>query len=153
MASVKRERIARKALESIRDTSFWCTIYEIGGEWREQDMMDLSAEEIRFLLDMRSGFPGHLLDGLEKKDVRLRVKITDLAYEVAKQSGKDTGRGSYDGESEPVDHYLFSWTELVRMILDGEVTEKSLDDWLEYFNHSGYDYMDIGDWAEQYGLL
>ena len=49
MASIKRERIARKALESIRDTSFWCTIYEIGGEWREQDMMDLSAEEIRFL--------------------------------------------------------------------------------------------------------
>ena len=76
--------LARKALKSIKGTCFPCWIY--GGDWDNYEDLDLSAEEILYLIKMRNGNES-VFEGFTVEETDVDTLITAKAKEGAWPDG------------------------------------------------------------------
>ena len=65
--------------------------------------------------------------------------LQDLCDEVVLSSIDDDGEFEYESESPAAENYINSLALLINRILDGTITEDTIDDYLKYFSDGDFD--------------
>ena len=119
--------------------------------YREQyaEVFDIyiTAEAVRFLIKDEIK-DNSILDGLEL----YKCDLQEYIEESALSNIDDDGEYEYECESKLAYVYIQDIVKLINNILDGLITEETIDKWLTYFDVDEMDlYEDIDEWWESIG--
>ncbi len=84
--------LIKKALKTVDDNTFDCYVYaseggRCGSAWDDNSELELSANELLYLISQRLDVNPEVFDGLNLTEVDVQAKIIELAYEGAFPEG------------------------------------------------------------------
>lgn len=150
-----KNELAKEALSHLKGEEFNVYLSAYGGgacgdSWDDNDTLSLSKEELAYLIKELVECDG-LFEGIKQCEIDLESTLAQLAMDRAFSDGsdeEDVDNWSVNGQSEEIENYLNAWVYVINSILSGNIAEKSINSWLEYFNNSdNYEY-EIEDWYE-----
>ena len=85
------------------------------------------------------------------EDLDCEALDEDFINEKAEKIGFADGYDhlNYGGRCDSIEQFVSAWDTLLDLILEGVVTEESLDNWLAYFDDFDNLETDIQEWAEE----
>lgn len=151
---MEKMELAKKVIKGIKGKDFTVSLGAYGGgacgdSWDGEETLYLSPSELYYLIDSRVGHH-ELFKGLKSKKIDVEQTMYDMAREGAWPDGEteESDYFSYSGKCEAIHYYVDAYAYILRSIMSGEITEGSLDSWLEYFDDSENFEYDIKEWHE-----
>lgn len=127
--------LAKSVLRSgVKSRSFPCTFNASLDYWSTEGVLYFDRDELMYLISERIR-ENDLFDTVNMRTLNLEEKLHNQAYEAAFPDG-DVDARNVDCwcDCESIKNYIRSWEILINKILDGEISESSIEDWMSYFS-------------------
>lgn len=131
---MERKELAQKVLRELDCPTIPCCVSCYSAEYSEVFPLSMGEESVRYLIKDKISDPS-ILEGLEF----YKCTLQDLCDEVVLSSIDDDGEFEYESESPAAENYINSLALLINRILDGTITEDTIDDYLKYFSDGDFD--------------
>lgn len=146
--------IVRKALSQIEDKGFMYSFYATdgskcgcGGDNIDEPVV-FTKGEVLYILSQELEMP-EIFEGIEVSTFDLDKRIGEFALEYAGDSIDDDSL-DFGGSSTELEGYVETWREAIPYILNGELPEDRIQDFVDAMNEYEEDYgVDIYDFLEE----
>lgn len=130
--------VVRQALFLIKDKSFMYSFYATNGSGcgcggdNIDEPVEFTKGEVLYILAQELEM-SEIFEGIEVSKFDLDKRIDDLALEYAGDSIDDESL-DFGGSSTELEDYIETWREAIPYILDGELTEDRIQDFVDTMN-------------------